>query len=140
MDANFENYSIKNILLLLVLGVSLVACQKDSNLPPNNALVGTWRLIEVLQDPGDGSGTFQPVESEKTLTFRADSTVISNGIICDMSINADTPSSGTYTLSDSTISSASCTGQQRIRFQLDGPELTLHYPCFEACIAKFIRE
>ena len=37
--------------------------------------LGTWRLIEVRADPGDGSGTFQPVISSKTVTFETNGTM-----------------------------------------------------------------
>lgn len=36
-----------------------------------------------MADPGDGSGTFQPVESDKTIEFKNNGSVITNNSLCD---------------------------------------------------------
>lgn len=64
----------KTVLLVLVVG--LLTC--DATDPLDNyhitKLEGMWQLTAVLADPGDGSGTYQPVSSQKTLTFCMDGT------------------------------------------------------------------
>jgi len=60
----------KIFFTLLVVGM-LSACNKDDN-KSNTSIVGNWKLIEVLEDPGDGSGTFMSVDSEKTITFNSE--------------------------------------------------------------------
>lgn len=54
-------------------------------------------------DPGDGSGTFQAVESEKTITFFNDGMVTSSGDLCSMFIVGGNASSGTYSEVDAII-------------------------------------
>lgn len=59
----------KKTFLLLVAGV-LFSCNNDDNPNPNLYLIGTWNLIEVLADTGDGNGTFQPVDSNQTIELK----------------------------------------------------------------------
>lgn len=117
-------------------------CNKDKDEEHNDGevnLIGSWTYIEVLQDPGDGSGTFQPVTSDKTVTFISDGTLVSNGNICDMSIESNQSSSATYDETAMTFTSTACTNQSPLSYSYEivGQELILKYPCFEACQAKF---
>jgi hypothetical protein len=76
------------LFLLLTIGL-LASCAKDEENPTNNPeteITGTWKLVEVYLDPGDGSGDFEPVQSEKTVTFHGDGTVTSNGDLCTLSL------------------------------------------------------
>ena len=59
-----------------------VSCNNDddSNLE-DASLLGDWKLVGTLIDRGDGSGTFQAVESDKVITFLSDGTFNSNGNI-----------------------------------------------------------
>jgi hypothetical protein len=127
------------LIILFLIGV-LISCRKSDN-NKNSELIGEWRLVEVLVDPGDGSGTFHSVISEKTIEFQSNRYVISNGSICDMSIETVSPSTGTYSLSDSTINSSNCPNSPiKIKFHKAGTTLTISYPCDEACIAKYVRK
>lgn len=99
---------MKQLLIILCLIGLLSSCNSDDNLSSNTSLVGEWKLIEILADPGDGSGTFSAVESEKRIKFHQDGTFTSNGTICNMSIEANNPTSGTYSLINSTINSQDC--------------------------------
>ena len=101
-------------------------------------MTGTWELKEVLMDPGNGSGVFTAVSSDKNLVFHTNGNVNSNGIICDMSIESNTSTSGTYSENDSTIISATCQNLI-IKYEVSGDTLILIYPCFEACKAKYIK-
>ena len=129
----------KVLIVLFSIGV-LISCSKsDDN--KNSDLIGKWKLIEVLADPGDGSGTFHSVSSEKIIEFQSNGTITSNGSICDMSIESVSSSSGTYSLSDSTINSSNCSNTPlKIRFRKEGSALTISYPCDEACIAKYLKK
>ena len=119
------------ILVILSLFTSCKKKERDS-------LTGTWELKEVLMDPGNGSGDFTAVSSDKNLVFHTNGNVNSNGIICDMSIESNTSTSGTYSENDSTIISATCQNLI-IKYELSGDTLILIYPCFEACKAKYIK-
>ena len=101
-------------------------------------MTGTWELKEVLMDPGNGSGVFTAVSSDKNLVFHTNGNVSSNGIICDMSIESNTSTSGTYSAIDSTIISATCQNLI-IKYEVSNDTLILIYPCFEACKAKYTR-
>lgn len=41
----------------------------DENIKDENSIVGTWKLIEVYDDPGDGSGSWNSVENGYTYNF-----------------------------------------------------------------------
>ena len=127
----------KIIFLLGVIGL-LISCNSDDDLSPNTDLVGEWELIEVLADPGDGSGTFQAVESDKTIIFHQDGTITSNGTICNLSIQTNNPTSGTYSFTDSTFNSPDCNDSEyEYQFEHNGNILIVFYPCIEPCQAKY---
>ena len=127
----------KSILLLLLLNL-LISCNKnDQELAPAS-LIGTWKLTEILQDPGDGSGTFQPVNSNKKIVFVISNQVTSNGVICDMSINSDTFSTGSYSDATKTINPYDCQNLT-INYEVDASSLILSYRCIEGCRAKYIK-
>ena len=119
---------------ILVILSLFTSCKKNKR----DSLTGTWELKEVLMDPGNGSGVFTAVSSDKNLVFNTNGNVNSNGIICDMSIESNTSTSGTYSENDSTIISATCQNLI-IKYELSGDTLILIYPCFEACKAKYNR-
>ena len=127
----------KSILLLLLLNL-LISCNKnDQELAPAS-LIGTWKLTEILQDPGDGSGTFQPVNSNKKIVIVNSNQVTSNGVLCDMSINSDTFSTGSYSEATKTINPYDCQNLT-INYEVDASSLILSYRCIEGCRAKYIK-
>jgi hypothetical protein len=130
---------MRKVLIAFVSVGLLISCATNDKI--NSDLIGKWKLIEVLADPGDGSGTFHSVSSGKIIEFHSDGTVTSNGSICDMSIESDLPSTGTYSLADSTLNSANCAHSVlKIKFGIIGSTLIINYPCDEACSAKYIKE
>jgi len=128
----------KSIYLLILLGV-LFSCNKNDNETTNNsALVGSWKLIAILSDPGNGSGIFNPVISNKTIVFDNNGNLSSNGTICDMSTDSNTSSTGNYIETNTSIISSSCQNLT-IKYELSGNTLILNYPCIEPCKAKYIK-
>jgi len=126
----------KGILFLALMGFLSSCCKEDDDMKSNcSDIVGSWKLTEVLADPGDGSGTFHSVTSSKTLKFNKSGNVTSNGSICEMSIESNSNSSATYSEDNETIN---CQNTE-IRYELNGNTLVLTYPCFEACEAKYIK-
>ncbi|WP_130736341.1 hypothetical protein [Flavobacterium sp. J27] len=92
----------KQILTFLIMA-SLSSCNNDDSCScANNKLVGKWKLIEVLADPGDGSGTFNPIESNKILEFKNNNTVVTNTSMCNPFSN-EIVVSGVYNYFASTI-------------------------------------
>lgn len=129
---------MKNFISLLTAIAVLYACNQDDDSGSDTNLVGTWKLIENLADPGDGSGTFNPVNSNKTITFNSDGTFTSNGYICDLSIESDQSTSGTYLASNATFRSDDCFDPDyEYHFEQSGVILFITYPCIEACQAKY---
>lgn len=119
---------------ILVILSLFTSCKKNKR----DSLTGTWILKEVLMDPGNGSGVFTALSSDKNLVFHNNGNVNSNGIICDMSIESNTSTTGTYSTIDSTIISSACQNLL-IKYEVSGDTLILIYPCIEACKAKYNR-
>lgn len=124
----------------LFLSISVIAMllgTSGCNKKDRSELEGEWQLIEVLADPGDGSGTFQAVSSNKTIEFNSNGTITSNGDLCTMTETSGTATSGTYELVDSTITAGCVDAGIPITFKHIGNELIVSYPCFEACQHKY---
>jgi hypothetical protein len=119
---------------ILVIISFLASCKKNDR----DSLTGTWLLKEVLMDPGNGSGVFTAVGSDKNLVFNTNGNVNSNGVICDMSIESNTSTAGTYSEIDSTIISTTCPNLI-LKYEVSGDTLILIYPYIEPCKAKYIK-
>lgn len=127
---------MKIILLFSSILLFLTTCINDAD--SDTDLVGDWRLTEVLADPGNGSGTFRSVDSNKIITFNNDGTISSNGNLCNISTISNNPTSGTYSLEESTLNSTICNDPDfNFPFEKEGKTLTITYFCIEACAAKF---
>ncbi len=130
----------KTALILATIGI-LFSCDKDDNSNSKSELIGNWKLIEVLADPGDGSGTFSSVESDKIITFENNGIITSNGRLCDMSINSDNSTSGTYSISELSFNSSDCSNPDYdYTFEQNGNILIINYPCIEPCKAKYQKQ
>ncbi len=127
--------SICFILLILFLS----SCKKD-DANPNNALEGTWRLIEMYADPGDGSGDFRPVNSEKIILFKADGTYSSNGNVCDFSTMANEDTQGNYLAIEMGYQIV-CESEfsSELRLEVREGYLIVSFFCIEPCQQKFQR-
>lgn len=129
---------MKKAVLILTLVATFFSCK---NTKENNELIGDWKLVEILVDPGNGSGTFNEVTSEKIFTFNADGTITSNGSLCNLSVDLDKPTSGTYDETAATFTSTNCSdSNQTFSFKLVKDELIVSYPCVEPCKAKFKKQ
>ncbi len=129
------------MLFIFILVGILFSCNNNEEEKTNTTLIGNWKLIEILADPGDGSGTFSSIESKKTITFKNDGTITSNGMLCNMSINTNNITSGTYDVYESTFNSPDCSNPDyKYTFQQNKNILIINYPCIEPCIAKYIKQ
>jgi len=115
----------------------MTACNHDHCQHNNPKLTSEWRLTEQSIDPGDGSGRFHSVNSEKNIRFFSDGTVESNGDLCSMSLDSDRHSSGTYS-SDNFIFPNDCKGV-KLHFERDHSELIVYYQCIEPCREKYVQ-
>ena len=140
---------MKNTLIIL-LSILLINCTSDDSKPKeeNSELLGKWKLIEQLADPGDGSGTFQSIDSDRVIEFFSNGTVTANGILCYMSSEVGTENSGTYksvettSFSDGEITPNSCDlnfVDPKVFYKIEGSNLILWYQCIEGCGQKFAK-
>jgi len=135
-------YPMKKIMFFLIcLIITCFACESNDNIALDVELIGDWRLIEIYSDPGDGSGSFTSVNSQKIITFNEDGSITSNGSLCDISITSNNPTSGVYSLIDSTFTTQDC-GFDGIayRFEKTLNTLIISYPCIEGCGSKYIKQ
>lgn len=128
-------------MILFISYVLLISCQSDNSTLQKFELIGDWKLVEVLSDPGDGTGSFVSVDSEKTMTFLSDGTLTSNGSLCGIEFTSLVPTSGVYSLTDSTYTTNDC-GPSGIKYTFEKYENTLivSYPCIEDCKSMFIKQ
>jgi hypothetical protein len=126
---------IPSFVFLVVFGIISSSCNTKEETP---TIVSKWHLIEMLADPGDGSGQFQPVTSDKIVEFFEDGTITSNGSICIMGTENTSGSTGTYDSTTMTIDVDDCTGGHvPLSYEMDGSYLILNYACIEPCREKY---
>jgi len=102
-------------------------------------LLVTFLMVGVLLSCNDDD--LNAVESTKTITFDSDGTITSNGNLCDMSIASNSPTSGTYSISELSFRSSDCPDPEyHYAFEQNGSILIIDYLCFEACRAKYRKE
>lgn len=137
-------------LLCILISLLMFNCSSDDGKPNEETkLLGKWQVIEHLLDPGDGSGTFQPVASQRVIEFFLDGSVKVNGNLCFLSTDVGEEQTGTYEITsdpraDTThdgeiIPDDDCNSEfYKIVFDIsaDG-NLILWYPCIEPCGEKF---
>ena len=132
--------------LLLVLAALYISCNNDDNssTPEEISLVGNWKLIEYLADPGDGSGEYIAITSDKTLTFSVNGEITSNYSLCNMLVITEPEaSSGTYSTVTGVIDVPECANAAplTINFEISNERnLIIYHPCIEACSEKYIKQ
>lgn len=130
---------MKKIIIHLLFFVNLIlfpSCTSDE-IPEDAKIIGTWQLVEMYSDPGDGNGSFRPVDSDKTITFKTDKSFESNGIMCHLSTGSNAPSSGTFSEEESTISPDDCEFKVDLNYVIDSDYLIVTFFCIEGCGEKF---
>ncbi|KAB8152262.1 hypothetical protein EZY14_014550 [Kordia sp. TARA_039_SRF] len=130
---------MKKLSLLLTIFI-IISCTDDETPETLETLTGSWKLTEVLLDPGDGSGEFQSVESDNTLNFSTDGeTVTSNYSFCNPNLNEQT--SAIYSEAAGTITLENGCGDTPflIYFEMQDSTLILNYPCIEPCRYKYVK-
>tara|TARA_R110000868_G_scaffold91812_6_gene254487 strand:- start:11953 stop:12375 length:423 start_codon:yes stop_codon:yes gene_type:complete len=137
----------KTILILLTL--IFVSCTSDNDDASNNGnleLLGTWKLVEQLVDPGDGSGVFIPITSDRQVEFFSNGTVTVNGVLCDMSSEVGSENSGIYSklednqYYDGQIIPNNCDySETKLNYKIENSFLIIWYQCIEGCGQKFIK-
>ena len=133
---------MKKFVIIIMTCLIATSCSNDDdkNAADKPELLGNWKLIEIYADPGDGSGDFIEVESDKTISFEANDIVESNGNLCLFYSDAGEPSTGTYSEEDGTITVGTCgIIVSSTTFEIVDENLILSYLCIEACQEKYIK-
>lgn len=135
---------MKNCLLILITTLLFNCTSKDIRpVIENEELLGKWELIEQLVDPGDGSGIFTPIVSERVVEFFGNGRVTVNGLLCYMSSVVDGQNSGNFSEIDSEhydgeIIPIGCDySETKIYYVIEDSNLILWYLCIEGCGQKF---
>lgn len=127
-------------IFLIIIGFFTSCSNDDDNKSETTELIGKWKLIEQLVDPGDGSGTFQRIDSQKTLEFKANGTILSeNGSLCNP-YSEEQITSGNYSLSESRITT-NCQDPNiaYIGFEIIDGFLILNFTSNEGFSQKFVK-
>ena len=125
--------------LFFISGLILTACNKGPH-TVDNGIVGEWKLTEQLMDPGDGSGVFTNVNSNKVIIFDSNGSFYCNGSICFPDTSTANASSGTYDTISQTLSGLNCgIVPFDITYEMSNGDLIINYPCIEACREKFVK-
>ena len=125
-------------LALTIIFFTAFSCEEDVGLPKS---IEKWKLIAQLAHPGDGSGTFQPVESDRIIEFIVDEDIVrSNGSFCGMGTSADEDATAIYNANEKYILIEDCGGTGfKILYDFDEEFLYLRFPCIEPCVQKYER-
>ena len=108
---------MRNLMILLILFPFFVACNSDDDEVTEDetvSILGSWLLIAGRAssdtDPFPPEDTpFVEIESTNTITFFPDNTIASNArSLCSNTQLTGNPTSGVYTLVDSTYKSDDC--------------------------------
>ncbi|MGI9546126.1 MAG: hypothetical protein ACR2MM_02725, partial [Flavobacteriaceae bacterium] len=103
-------------------------------------IAGEWQLVEMLADPGDGSGVFSPVDSDKMISILSDGTYSSNGNLCAFSAMLGDPSSGVYDEeANGYLIDCGSPFPSQLRLNLVEGDLIISFFCIEPCLQKFKR-
>ena len=130
---------MKKTFFTLIVVILFFSCSDDDHDCPDNEFVGSWKLIEVLADPGDGSGTFLPIESTRTLTFKNNGIISTNTSLCNP-YSDEIRTSGTYDILEKKIHT-NCEGTNiaTIFFRMENEHLILDFFSLEGYSQKFER-
>ena len=131
LNGHTKKIKMKKVALLILVVFAFSACKKDIK---NSELIGKWKLIESLADPGDGRGTWQPSDpsNPKYIEFLKDGTLM-------FTPSGQYDSERYEITSDSTMTFFRGSGNSTMRYHMSGNLLTLNSPCIEACGSKYIK-
>jgi len=132
---------MKKVILYTLLSFVVSCANKDDYFDGSQGqLLSQWKLIAMYTDPGDGSGDFETVSSNKIISFYSDNVILSNGDLCIMGTNTTDGSFGTFTIgTTNTIMPSSCAAEQpfSMTFVIENSILLIYYTCIEACVEKY---
>ena len=138
-----KKFPVKYTRLILIFPLLfLSACSRDALDPlDQKSLYGSWKLLEVLLDPGDGSGQYVPSDTGERLILERDGSYLSNWEPCNPGAGVGDIFSGTYTIPEPGSLEISCDSPQpgSVKGSLQNGFLILSYGCTEPCLYKFLK-
>ena len=131
-------YTAATIVAFALLSVASVACDRDDEplVAAPGEIAGEYLRVESYVDPGDGSGTYAPVASERRITVAPDSTFASNQDLCQFGEGGDA-STGRFDAEGRVTMDDCAFGPAEMSFR-DGV-LEVAYFCFEGCGDRYRR-
>lgn len=126
-------------LVILIAFFTLLSCSSEDINSSN--IVGTWKLTQVLADPGDGSGVFSDIDSDKTITFFSDDTFLSNGNLCFFDSITPEATEGAFSIEYENITPYNCETFHLIdlNYKIENGTLIVYFHCIEACAEKYTK-
>jgi len=130
---------MNKLVCIIFLIITFLSCSNNSDEQINNPeLLGTWELQETMSDPGDGSGVFVPRDSDKTVEFKSNGTVITNLTFCNMFSSDKNGATGNFSQETLYITPEDCEfDNYKIYVEIKNTYLYLYYPCIEGCGEKY---
>lgn len=125
---------MKYIVYSLVIFLFL-SCESDDN---TKEVIGKWKLIQVLADPGDGSGKFVDVDSDQIIELYSDGSFFSNADLCGFRSVTTVVTEGTYNDGKMQIERCNSAKYNLTYLEKDG-FLLVYYPCIEPCVEKYTK-
>jgi hypothetical protein len=126
-----------SFLLLFILALLALSCtEDDGNLTPTSIL-GEWQLEAIYNDPGDGSGDFEPIESDMLLELLPNGRYTTSNSVCLRPASGDQADTGSYDETTGIITTDLCDPAFPIRFELVDDKLIISHFCIEACQLRF---
>lgn len=140
---------MKKIFALIVLVLFFTGCQDDPNpcagygVECAATVESHWELVEVYSDPGNGGGSFNAVDSDRTITIFENGDFISRGSLCTFDISNTEIQTGEieYSSTDSKLVVSDCGWNDlaKLSFRINGDEMIVDFVCFEGCSHKYKR-
>lgn len=127
-------------VISMICVFTMISCSKnEKEITINNAIYGTWELVEKIQSGNDGLPAWLPVNEFQFYTL----TISENGIITHSKYDSE----GTYEWVSSNILRLNISDnggnlQGEFKFVLENKNLflsPLQSTCDEGCIEKFVK-
>ena len=139
---------MKTVLYFFVF-LLVLSCSDDDDQQflSGDSLPGKWLLVEAFFDPGDGSGEYEEVNSNRHLEFTDDMSIVTTNIpVCSLEFNSETEEiySGEIVYdyqgqpvdelnADFVIKSGDC----EVLVTHEPPYIIVYLNCIEGCGLKF---
>ncbi|QNR85812.1 hypothetical protein H9N25_04975 [Pedobacter riviphilus] len=127
------------LLILATTGLLYISCKKtDKGIDGPGEVYGKWKLIETMQDPGDGSGRYKKVTGEAKYLILNKSADKAGKFEGDA-----IPDLYAFKILDSIrmeVYSNTYKMPLTYYYKVSAKSLLLNPPCIEGCGYRFVRE